>query len=133
MRMRYPRRDNKSPNDAAVMPLPRDDTTPPVIKICLVAWGKDFIEPPSSRSGTEIRQHARNLIQRSALFQFCFSLHSPHINRIRPGETGGAVGAWKPERRQQTVLAQVASESAPRKRQISSMERRPAISSARVG
>src|SRR5918996_4762865 len=42
-----PRSTSSRPSDAAAMPFPREETTPPVTKMYLVALGPEFIASPS--------------------------------------------------------------------------------------
>src|SRR5918999_1606049 len=41
-----PRSTSSRPSDAAAMPFPREETTPPVTKMYLVAFGPEFIASP---------------------------------------------------------------------------------------
>ncbi len=41
-----PRSTSRRPSDAAAMPFPREETTPPVTKMYLVAFGPEFIWLP---------------------------------------------------------------------------------------
>src|SRR6478752_8035176 len=50
-----PRSTSSRPNDAAAMPFPREDTTPPVTKMYLVALGPVVIRPVLERRASGLR------------------------------------------------------------------------------
>src|SRR5512133_860863 len=49
-----PRSTSSRPNDAAAMPLPREETTPPVTKMYLVALGVFVIRPALGKRASEL-------------------------------------------------------------------------------
>src|SRR5918997_1362970 len=49
-----PRSTSSRPNDAAAMPFPREDTTPPVTKMYLVEFGPVVIRPVLDRRASEL-------------------------------------------------------------------------------
>src|SRR5262245_15831383 len=59
-----PRSTSSRPNEAAAMPLPSDDTTPPVTKMKRVAWGLwgDCITTVPGEVRTIVRLRAEDLL-----------------------------------------------------------------------
>src|SRR6476661_8234521 len=49
-----PRSTSSRPNDAAAMPFPREETTPPVTKMYLVALGVFVIRPALGKRASEL-------------------------------------------------------------------------------
>src|SRR5918997_4396437 len=49
-----PRSTSSRPNDAAAMPFPNEDTTPPVTKMYLVEFGLEVIRPALDKRASEL-------------------------------------------------------------------------------
>src|SRR6476660_2163284 len=106
-----PRSTNSRPNEAAAMPFPREETTPPVTKMYLVALGAEVIAlplkcvPMGFRPSKVVRRiHARlrrlgqprdtdaeSLVERPELLQPLGLLGRTRRGRHPPGQRGAGV------------------------------------------
>ena len=98
----YPRALSRCPRDAAVMPLPSDDTTPPVTKMCLAMPTFSFPRFPCPSSAGAARRASRGRPhmpdRRTALPQVAhhadWRVARPPLPCRRPGD--GAVASRAP-------------------------------------